>query len=62
MVPEASKITVSPSHMVLFDTPELKLTVGTLAASTVIVTTLEVAEAIPDGHCTPLKVAYTARR
>ena len=48
--------------MVLFDTPELKLTLGTLAESTVTVTTFDVAEAILDGHCTPLNVAYTARR
>ena len=36
--------------MVLFDTPELKLTEGTLAESTVTVTTFEVADAIFDGH------------
>ena len=50
MVPDASNTTVSPSHIVLLDTPELKLTLGTLAASTVMVTTLELAEAMPDGH------------
>ena len=36
--------------MVLFDTPELKLTEGTLAESTVTVTTFELADTTLDGH------------
>ena len=57
VVPEASKVTVLVEHSTSLANPEVKLTIGKAAESTVIVTVLE--DPIPKlvGHCTPLNVA-----
>ncbi len=50
MVPLASNTILSPSHIVSFEKPEVKLTVGAEFESTVTVTIFEAAEATFDGQ------------
>ena len=49
VVPEASKVRSSPSHMTSLVAPLTKLITGSAVASTVTVTTLEVALAMFEG-------------
>ena len=50
MVPVAVKETESPAHKTLLGRLEVKETTGIAVTSTVTVTTLDVAEALSEGH------------
>ena len=62
VVPEASKITSSSEQMTSFAKPEEKVITGSATVLTVIVTTLEEAEAVSDGQSTELKLEVTYLR